>query len=106
MAKITKKQMICKTMATEIVEEAEYILEDHTIPKNVIMVIRKVKDKLNNDLCSLEVSTILYELEETINNMNATECRTVVWGLISKLETLKEKIKWILILTNMQMKRV
>jgi len=93
MAKVTKKQIICENMAKEIVDEADYLLEDHTIPKNVQQVIKGLKKRLNENLCSLEVSTILYELEETINNMNAPDCRTIVWSLISKLETLKEKMK-------------
>lgn len=93
MPKLTKKQELCQTMVQAIIEEADYLLEDQTIPKNVLGVIRNIKTKLNNNLCSIEVSSILYELEETINNVNATECRSVVWSLISKLETLKENIK-------------
>lgn len=93
MPKNTKKQELCQTLAKEIIEEADYLLEDQTIPKNVLNVIRSIKSKLSNNLCSLEISSILYELEETINNVNATECRSVVWSLISKLENLKEKMK-------------
>ncbi len=93
MPKLTKKQLMCQDMAKEIILEAEYLLEDQTIPKNVSIVIRNIKTKLSNNLCSLEISSILYELEETINSVNATESRSVVWNLISKLESLKENLK-------------
>ncbi len=93
MPKITKKQELCNKMVLEIISEADYLLADQTIPKNVLGVIRSIKSKLTDNLCSLEVSNILYELEETINTVNATEYRSVVWSLISKLETLKENMK-------------
>jgi uncharacterized protein (UPF0147 family) len=93
MPKITKKQELCNKMVQEIIEESDYLLEDHTIPKNVLGVIRNIKSKLTDNLCSLEVSNILYELEESINTINATEYRSVVWSLISKLENLKENMK-------------
>ena len=84
---------MCEEMATEIIAEANYLLEDHSIPRNVQVVIKSMQGKLNKNLCSIEVSSTLYELEETINNMNTPDCRSIVWGLISKLETLKEKMK-------------
>jgi uncharacterized protein (UPF0147 family) len=93
MPKITKKQMLCQELAVEIISEADYLLEDQTIPKNVLIVIRNIKNKLDNKLCFLEISTILYELEETINSVNAAESRSIVWSLISKLENLKERMK-------------
>jgi len=93
MPRITKKQEKCQEMVVEIISEADYLLEDQTIPKNVILIIRNIKKKLESNLCSLEISSMLYELEETINNVNATECRSVVWSLISKLENLKENMK-------------
>lgn len=93
MPKLTKKQLLCQDLATEIISEADYLLEDQTIPKNVQIVIRNIKNKLDNKLCFLEISSILYELEETINSVNATESRSIVWSLISKLENLKERMK-------------
>jgi uncharacterized protein (UPF0147 family) len=93
MVRETKKQIIYKNIVLEIKKEAQYLLEDDTIPKNVHYAIRNINDKLNDTLCSVEVSTILYELEDTINNTNSSDCRSIVWGLISKLETLKEKMK-------------
>lgn len=93
MPRITKKQEYCQNMVVEIISEADYLLEDQTIPKNVQNIIKNIKTKLSNNLCSLEISSILYELEETINNVNVNDCRSVVWSLISKLETLKENMK-------------
>jgi uncharacterized protein (UPF0147 family) len=93
MPRVTKKQEFCQKMALEIISEADYLLEDRTIPKNVSNVIKNIKTKLANDLCSLEISSILYELEEAINSVNATDSRSIVWPLISKLEHLKENMK-------------
>lgn len=93
MPKITKKQELCQELAKEIISEADYLLEDQTIPKNVSIAIKNIKNKLNNNLCSLEISSILYELEEAVNSVNGTESRSIVWSLISKLENLKEKMK-------------
>lgn len=93
MPRLTKKQIFCQEMAQEIISEADFLLEDQTIPKNVSVVIRNIRNKLSDNLCSLEISSILYELEEATNAVNATESRSIVWGLISKLETLKEKMK-------------
>jgi len=93
MPKTTKKQEICQKLAQEIILEADYILEDQTIPKNVLTIIKNVKTKLSDKLTTLEISSVLYELEETTNSVNATESRSIVWSLISKLENLKEKMK-------------
>jgi uncharacterized protein (UPF0147 family) len=93
MQKQTKKQEQCQQLAQEIISETDYILEDQTIPKNVLTIIKSIKIKLSDNLCSLEISSILYKLEETTNSTNANESRSIVWSLISKLENLKEKMK-------------
>ena len=80
-------------MAKEIIDEADFLLEDYTIPKNVQNVIKSMQERIQKNLCSLEVSSALYELEETINNMNVSDCRSIVWNLINKLEALKKKMK-------------
>jgi len=90
---MTKKEEICKKLITEIMQETEYLLEDHTIPKNITNVIRSVEERLQKNLSPVEVSSIIYELEETANGLNAPEFRSVVWALISKLETLMENLK-------------
>ncbi|MDD3178135.1 MAG: UPF0147 family protein [Candidatus ainarchaeum sp.] len=93
MIKKTKKQEICEKMAKEIIDEADFLLEDHTIPKNVQYVIKNMQERIKKNLCSLEVSSTLYNLEETISNMTVSDCRSSVWNLINKLESLKEKMK-------------
>lgn len=93
MKKLTKKQIVCKQLTEQIIQEAEYLLEDHALPNNVLGIIRNIKTKLSKDLCAVELSSMLYALEETINSVNAMEHRSLVWSLISKLENLKENIK-------------
>ena len=93
MPKKTKKQIACEQMMEEIIDEAEFLLEDRNMPKNLNTVLNKIEDRLSKNLCSLEVSTILYELEESTDTLSAPEYRSVVWPLITKLETLKEKMK-------------
>ncbi len=90
---MTKKKEICDKLIKEIMTEAEYLLEDHTIPKNITNVIKSVEERLQKNLNSVEVSSIIYELEDTANGLNAPEFRSVVWSLISKLETLMENLK-------------
>ncbi len=88
-----KKEEMCQTIVKEIINEVEYLLEDRSIPKNISQVIKSVEERLKQNLTQVEVSTILYELEDTANGINAPEYRSVVWSLISKLETLKENMK-------------
>jgi len=90
---MAKKKEICDKLIKEIITEVEYLLEDHTIPKNITNVIRSVEERLQKNLNSVEVSSIIYELEDSANGLNAPEFRSVVWGLISKLETLMENLK-------------
>ena len=93
MVKKTKNQLICEEMSKGIIDEANFLLEDHTIPRNVQNVIKSMQERITKNLCTLEVTSALYKLEETINNMNVSDCRSIVWNLINKLEALKEKMK-------------
>jgi len=93
MAKKTKKQILCEQLSSEIIAESNYLLEDYSMPKSVRVVIKTIASRLDGDFSSLEVSTILYEIEEAVNGIGTYDYRSTVWGLISKLETLKEKMK-------------
>ena len=93
MTKKTKKQILCEQLSSEIIDESNYLLEDYAMPKSIRLIIKTIPERLEKNLNSLEVSTILYEIEEAVNGMGTYDYRSTVWGLISKLETLKEKMK-------------
>ncbi|MFH0906574.1 MAG: UPF0147 family protein [archaeon] len=89
-----KKKINCEEMLTNIKQEIDFLLEDKTMPKNLRISIGGIDEKLKKNLCALEVSTIMYELEDLTNNNNVPDfCRSAIWSLISKLEHLKENIK-------------
>jgi len=88
-----KKKEISEQLILEIISEAEFLLEDHSLPKNITNVIRTIEPRLKENLTHLEVSSLLYELEDTTNNTNTPEFRSIIWSLISKIETLKENMK-------------
>ncbi len=95
MSKLTKKEKdkINEEIIKQIVEEANFLLEDKSIPRNITNILSNIEKRLKTNLNVVEVSTIVYELEETTNSVNMTEYRSVVWAIISKLEGLKENLK-------------
>ena len=93
MIKKTKKQILAEQLSLEIINESNYLLEDYSMPKTIRLIIKTIPERLDKNLTNLEVSTILYEIEEAVNGMGTYDYRSTVWGLISKLETLKEKMK-------------
>jgi len=90
-----KKNIDTSKMIEEIVSEIEFLVEDGSIPKNLKTLILGIDERLKKKCDDLEISSILYELEDITNNNNVPQfCRSAVWSLISKLENLKESIKW------------
>jgi uncharacterized protein (UPF0147 family) len=89
-----KKIVDTSKMIEEIVSEIEFLAEDGSIPKNLKTLILGIEKRLEKKCDDLEISSILYELEDITNNNNVPQfCRSAVWSLISKLENLKESIK-------------
>ncbi len=81
-------------MIQEVVEEIEFLNEDNAIPKNVRAILETIEERLKKRYDVVELSSILYELEDATNVTNMPQfCRSAVWSLINKLETLKEKMK-------------
>jgi uncharacterized protein (UPF0147 family) len=84
---------MCKELIEEIILEIEFINEDNSIPKNLKLLLKNIEHKINKDCNDVEISNILYELEDLINNTNMPQfCRSAVWSLVSKLEILKESM--------------
>lgn len=89
-----KKTVDTSKMIQEIVSEIEFLAEDGSIPRNLRTLILSIEKRLEKKCDDLEISSILYELEDVTNNNNVPQfCRSAVWSLISKLENLKESIK-------------
>lgn len=90
-----KKTIDTSKMIQEINSEIEFLIEDSSIPKNLKGLLNGIENRLTTKCNDLEISSILYELEDITNNNNVPQfCRSAVWSLISKLEKLKESIKW------------
>jgi uncharacterized protein (UPF0147 family) len=85
-----EKQMLLK----EIIEEVDFLNEDHAIPKNVRLILNTIEERLSKRFDTVELSSILYELEDVTTASNMPQfCRSSVWSLINKLEALKENMK-------------
>ncbi len=89
-----KKIVDTSKMIQEIVSEIEFLIEDGSIPKNLKRLLNGIEERLKKKCDDIEISSILYELEDITNNNNVPQfCRSAMWSLISKLENLKESIK-------------
>jgi uncharacterized protein len=78
-----------------IIELMEAILEDTSVPRNIRAVVDESKIKLEKEKDTrLAISSSIYALEDISGDINMpTHTRTEIWGIISELETLREKIK-------------
>jgi len=89
-----KKKIDTSEILEEIIAEIEFLIEDSSIPKNLKLLLNGIEARLTKKEDVVEISSILYQLEEITNNNNVPQfCRSAVWSLISKLEKLKETIK-------------
>lgn len=76
--------------ASKLIPYLDQLLEDTSVPKNVRTAIQKAKDRLSRDEDEMGVSGAIYALEEVSNDINLpTHARTMIWSLLSELETLK-----------------
>ena len=86
--------MIDNPLFKDIKDEIEFLSEDNAIPKNVRQIINTIEERLEKKYDVVELSSILYELEDATTASNLPQfCRSAVWSLINKLETLKESLK-------------
>lgn len=79
---------------SKIIEMLDLLTEDTSVPRNVRTVLSDAKNKLNdkaNDFVTC-VSGAIYSLEEVSNDINLPmHARTMIWNLMSELESIKEK---------------
>ncbi|RCV65435.1 hypothetical protein C5S53_03795 [Methanophagales archaeon] len=78
----------------EIMGQCAEMLEEHmsdlTVPRNIKRLVNKVKNELRNGNGSqaLRATAVISDLEELAVNPNIlSHTRTLVWNLVSQLET-------------------
>lgn len=67
-------------------------LKDQVIPKRVKVILEKLKKEIAGEKKDADVilTTAVYELDEIVNDVNIPmHSKTVIWDLISNLESLK-----------------
>ncbi|MEM0074323.1 MAG: UPF0147 family protein [Candidatus Micrarchaeaceae archaeon] len=81
----------------EIVEQAkqqiDILLGDNSVPKNVKSALDLAKKSLQKqeDSYTVRASTAIYQIDEVSNDVNLPPyARTVIWNLLSLLESIKE----------------
>ncbi|MEM3781478.1 MAG: UPF0147 family protein [Candidatus Micrarchaeaceae archaeon] len=81
----------------EIVEQAkqqiDVLLSDNSVPKNVKNALDLAKKSLQKqeDSYTVRASSAIYQIDEVSNDVNLPPyARTVIWNLLSLLESIKE----------------
>ncbi|MGC8676069.1 MAG: UPF0147 family protein [Candidatus Micrarchaeia archaeon] len=81
----------------EIVEQAkqqiDVLLGDNSVPKNVKNALDEAKKSLlkQDDSYTVRASSAIYKIDEVSNDVNLPPyARTVIWNLLSLLESVKE----------------
>ncbi|MCK4475750.1 MAG: UPF0147 family protein [Methanophagales archaeon] len=85
MVKAEKEEIVKKCTAM-----LEKMMQDITVPRNIRKSVSRVKNELLNGDESLAVraAAVISELEELSNNPNIpSHTRTLVWSIVSQLET-------------------
>ena len=75
-----------------IIDIMEQLAEDTSVPRNIRRGAREARERLLNDSEALDVRTAsaIFMLDELANDPNIPiHGRTLIWDLISQLETVK-----------------
>jgi len=80
---------------TAVSELMEAVLSDTSVPRNIRSVVDEALQKIrSNEEKAVAVSTAIYRLDDVSNDINMpSHTRTEIWGIISELEAIKEKLK-------------
>jgi len=76
-----------------IVEMMDLVLGDPSVPRNVKRAVTDAKQKLMEpDELTVRLTSAVYALDEVSNDINIPmHARTLIWNLLSALETAKER---------------
>jgi len=92
----TKSKVIDVTEDLKAVTELmNAVLSDNSVPRNIRTAVEEAKLKIeSNEEKGVSITTAIYRLDDISNDINMpSHTRTEIWGIISELESIKEKLK-------------
>jgi len=84
-----------KKEQAELVDLMQDVLSDHSVPRNVRNAIEEAMQKVSGKKVKIEsLSTAVYMMDDISKDLNLpSHTRTDIWEIISRMESIKEKIK-------------
>ena len=77
----------------QIKQQIELLLNDNSVPRNVKNALDEAEKALlkEGDSYSVRASSAIYKIDEVSNDINLPPyARTVIWNLLSMLESIKD----------------
>jgi len=77
----------------QIKQQIELLLNDNSVPRNVKSALDEAEKVLlkEGDSYSVRASSAIYKIDEVSNDINLPPyARTVIWNLLSTLESIKD----------------
>jgi hypothetical protein len=77
---------------TQIKQQIEMLLNDNSVPRNVKGALDEARKALDGkESYAVKASTATYKIDEVSNDINLPPyARTVIWNVLSLLESIKE----------------
>ena len=77
---------------TQIRQQIEMLLNDNSVPRNVKTALDEARRALEqNEGYSVKASNATYKIDEVSNDINLPPyARTVIWNILSLLESIKD----------------
>ena len=84
-----------KTKRGELLDLMQDVLSDHSVPRNVRGIVEEAIQKVSGKELKIEgLSTAVYMMDDISKDLNLpSHTRTDIWEIISRMESIKEKIK-------------
>jgi len=79
----------------DLLDLMQEIASDHAVPRNIKITVEEAIQKISGKEVKIEnLSTAVYMMDDVSKDLNIPDhTRTDVWEVISKMESIKEKIK-------------
>ncbi len=76
----------------QVKQQIDMLLNDNSVPRNVKSALEEAKKALEGEEnYAVRASTATYKIDEVSNDINLPPyARTVIWNLLSTLESIKE----------------
>ncbi len=77
---------------TQVKQQIDMLINDNSVPRNVKSALEEAKKALDGEESyAVKASTATYKIDEVSNDINLPPyARTVIWNLLSILESIKE----------------